>query len=255
VPGLLLHAVFEKLDFPNAGAEAIRLEIARQWPAFPLDAAAHDWIEPLARTVTAALDTPLPLLVADAPAVRLRDVTGADRLPEMRFVFPAALDREQARAISAADLAAVFRRHGGTPAMTEYAARLAELSLRDFRGYWGGAIDLAFRQHGRFFVVDYKSNRLGTAFDDYAPPRLAREMAESHYILQYHLYCVALHRFLAQRVPAYGYETHFGGVYYLFLRGVRASGATTTGVYAHRPPWALIHALDGLFTGGRRGGA
>ena len=42
------------------------------------------------------------------------------------------------------------------------------------------------------------------------------------YYLQYHLYTVALHRFLAQRQPGYRYDKHFGGVLYLFLKGMQA---------------------------------
>ncbi|HBA35433.1 MAG TPA: hypothetical protein DCZ12_15005 [Gammaproteobacteria bacterium] len=67
-------------------------------------------------------------------------------------------------------------------------------------------------------------------------------MKHHHYYLQYIIYCIALHRYLRQRIPSYQYETHFGGVYYLFLRGMRAG--TARGVYHDRLPEALIHALD-----------
>ncbi len=45
-------------------------------------------------------------------------------------------------------------------------------------------------------------------------------MIDHRYDLQYQLYSLALHRYLKQRLPNYDYETHFGGVYYLFLRGI-----------------------------------
>jgi len=69
-------------------------------------------------------------------------------------------------------------------------------------------------------------------------------MAREAYYLQYLIYCVALHRYLAVRVPGYDYETHFGGVRYLFLRGMRPEMGAACGVYADRPARDLIGALD-----------
>ena len=73
------------------------------------------------------------------------------------------------------------------------------------------------------------------------------EMLSSGYVLQYHLYCVALHRHLRRTLRGYDYEEHFGGIFYLFLRGVDGSGKT--GVYRDRPTLALVEDLDGLMGG------
>jgi len=64
--------------------------------------------------------------------------------------------------------------------------------------------------------------------------------------LQYHLYVMVLHRYLQQRLAGYDYETHFGEVYYLFIRGMQA-GLGDTGVFRDRPPLARIEALSKLF--------
>ena len=83
-------------------------------------------------------------------------------------------------------------------------------------------------------------------------------MLEHDYVLQYHLYTVALHRMLAARLPDYDYETHMGGVYYLFLRGLSAEAGDATGIYYDRPPQALTRALSnalGQEPGTREGGA
>ena len=46
-------------------------------------------------------------------------------------------------------------------------------------------------------------------------------MEEADYILQYHLYLLALHRHLkSSKCPAYDYDHSIGGAYYLFLRGL-----------------------------------
>ena len=105
-----------------------------------------------------------------------------------------------------------------------------------------------FRAHGRFYIVDYKSNWLGTRAGDYAQPQLVAAMGEHHYFLQYHLYTLALHRYLALRVPGYDYARDFGGVYYLFVRGMAPEHAPATGVFFDRPEPALIDALAAALT-------
>ena len=76
-------------------------------------------------------------------------------------------------------------------------------------------------------------------------------MAEHHYILQYHLYTVALHRYLKWRIPSYNYERDVGGVYYLFLRGMSPTSGPERGVYFDQPSSTLIHALDSLLMGAK----
>ena len=75
-------------------------------------------------------------------------------------------------------------------------------------------------------------------------------MNHHHYFLQYHIYTVALHRYLRWKLQeAYtskaDYERFFGGVYYLFLRGMQPE--STNGVFFDRPPYELIEALSEAF--------
>jgi len=90
--------------------------------------------------------------------------------------------------------------------------------------------------------MDWKSNQLGAADDDYAPPALDAAMRAAHYTLQYHLYLVALHRHLLLRQPGYDPAAHWGGVAYVFLRGV--AGVGEHGWFRDRPTPALLDALD-----------
>jgi exodeoxyribonuclease V beta subunit len=118
------------------------------------------------------------------------------------------------------------------------------------QGYLRGFIDLVFEQQGRFHVLDWKSNHLGNHPADYAAAPLARAMAAHGYELQALLYTVALHRHLSRRLPGYRYEKHFGGAYYLFVRGVRpgwVEGGVHTGVHVLRPPLALVERLSAMF--------
>ncbi|MBI4754019.1 MAG: hypothetical protein HY778_01035 [Betaproteobacteria bacterium] len=105
-----------------------------------------------------------------------------------------------------------------------------------------------FVHDGRFYVADYKSNWLGAEASDYGPQALAEAMTASGYHLQYLLYTVALHRWLRLRRADYRYERDFGGVLYLFLRGMGVGG-TGQGVYAVHPSVALVERLDRLLAG------
>ena len=71
----------------------------------------------------------------------------------------------------------------------------------------------------------------------------ARIMAEENYVLQYHLYVMALHVYLQDRVPEYHYDTHFGAVYYVFLRGLDPEREPGWGVFRARPTPSLIERM------------
>jgi exodeoxyribonuclease V beta subunit len=103
-----------------------------------------------------------------------------------------------------------------------------------------GFMDLVLEHQGRYFVLDYKSNRLPT----YTPETLQGAILEHRYDVQYTLYILALHRLLVSRLADYDYDLHVGGAVYLFLRGIDQPGA---GVFVDRPPRVLIEALDTAF--------
>jgi len=113
------------------------------------------------------------------------------------------------------------------------------------RGLMQGFIDLVVEAHGRYWVIDYKTNALGPRRADYAGEALAAAVRHHHYDLQYLIYTVALHRYLRRRLPDYEPEPHLGGVQYLFVRALGTDDAT--GVYVDRPPAELIARLDALF--------
>ncbi|MDQ6974890.1 MAG: PD-(D/E)XK nuclease family protein, partial [Mariprofundaceae bacterium] len=123
-------------------------------------------------------------------------------------------------------------------------ATLQNLMGSDCQGWLTGEIDLVFEHAGRYYIADYKSNHLGYTLDDYQFQALQNSIMEHRYDVQYLIYTVALHRYLKLRIPDYDYEQHFGGVYYLFLRGMRAEHGSLYGVFFHKPEVALINILD-----------
>ena len=174
------------------------------------------------------------------PDFTLSRVPWAERLNELEFYFPV-------NQLSPASLAGRF---GGFARTADFTARLERLNFKPAGGFVKGFIDLVFRFDGRFYIVDWKSNWLGNRTEDYGPAALAREMEEHFYPLQYHLYAVALHQYLALRLPDYDYEKHFGGVIYLFIRGMDPA-RPELGVHRDRPPAALIEKLSGLLLAGK----
>ncbi|MGZ9121331.1 MAG: 3'-5' exonuclease, partial [Gemmatirosa sp.] len=241
--GLFFHDVLERHD--PAQPDALRALVDDRLHAYGFDA--NRWTDPVTDALDGVLDARLDSSMGDA-ALRLRNVPLSERLTELRFELPACGDGDGA--ISPAALARAFRDHPGGAltgdTLAHYADRIAALGFRPLRGFLTGAIDLVARHAGRWWLLDYTSNRLGARRADYADERMAREMADAHYVLQYHLYAVALHRWLTLRVPGYDWDRDVGGACYVFLRGVGEG----TGVFVDRPPRARIEALDRLFRDG-----
>jgi exodeoxyribonuclease V beta subunit len=118
----------------------------------------------------------------------------------------------------------------------------APLTEKQMSGFLTGFIDLVCEYQGKFYVMDYKTNYL----TDYQPNSLVAAMREHNYGLQYWLYSVVLHLYLQNRVLDYDYQQHFGGVRYLFVRGMQVDVAMS-GVYADRPNLERLTALVSVF--------
>jgi exodeoxyribonuclease V beta subunit len=127
---------------------------------------------------------------------------------------------------------------------------IQRLKFQDVQGFMKGFIDLIFEYKGRYYIVDYKSNRLADTPSEYTKELMEETIGESHYYLQYLIYCVALQRYLKMRLAdQYDYNSHFGGVFYLFLRGMQPHSNSSTGIYSTRPKAEFINALDDVFSG------
>ena len=112
--------------------------------------------------------------------------------------------------------------------------------------YLKGEIDLVYQHGAQFFIVDYKSNYLGSDFDSYNQAALYDAMTTHSYWLQASIYQVALHRYLKLRLPNYDIHTHLGAVEYAFLRGMSPKH-DTRGKLVKQFDSAFILALDDMF--------
>jgi exodeoxyribonuclease V beta subunit len=115
------------------------------------------------------------------------------------------------------------------------------------RGYLKGFIDFVFQDSGLIYFADWKSDLLR----DYRAETI-RQHVERNYELQALIYSVGVIRLLRICSEA-DYDRRFGGLLYVFLRGVGAEADPAHGIYFQRPDWSEIrrHEDDLMKLGGR----
>ena len=222
-PGTFLHSLFEELDFTQP--------VSTEWVLKMLQSGGFEekWQPVLTDWITAILQAPLT-----QQGMSLSQLTAKDKQVEMEFYLPIASP------LKADALDALIREYD------PLSAGCPPLNFRQVQGMLKGFIDLVFRHEGRYYLLDYKSNWLGDSSDAYTQDAMAAAMQQHRYDLQYQLYTLALHRYLRHRIADYRYDDHFGGVIYLFLRGVDATDPNS-GIFSTRPDAALIEKMDELF--------
>lgn len=230
--GLFIHEVFEHLDFTNADPAYRKDLVFRKLSRYNFD---RQWCGPVCDMVDRVLSTPLPL-VSGEEGPRLDSVSMECRINELEFFFPL-------RSVSPESLAAAYRQAGVESRDDRFAQALKTLAFSPARGVMRGFIDLVFFSAGRYFIVDWKSNFLGPNPASYSQARLREVMEKEFYLLQAHLYAVALNQYLCARLPAYAYASGFGGVYYVFVRGVDPAAGPDYGIYRETPSVELMRAL------------
>ncbi|CAB1368839.1 exodeoxyribonuclease V subunit beta [Denitratisoma oestradiolicum] len=219
--GSALHFLFEHGDFARFDAAAVPAALRQ----FGID---ERWAPQAARLVMATLEADL------GAGLRLNQLPPGRQMRELEFLFPIAAPDPQ-------DLAAAIGPGQGADGHLD--RRVARLQPARAAGFLKGFIDLACEHEDRLWLLDYKSNWLGSRRTDYGPEGLATAMAESGYDLQSLIYTVALHRLQKLRRPDYDYARHMGGVLYLFLRGLPDAG-----VFRWQPDQALVERVDACLT-------
>ncbi len=242
--GNFFHELLEVADFAASAGQlgpAVKAQLdLYRYPSVP-------WDQLVPSALVDVLGTPLQ---AHGDSFCLRDLASHDRLPELEFALPLSLSDQEGHLQEGhlqERLSQAFALGAKTDVERSYPKRVAQLQLGQLQGFVKGFVDLVFHRNGRFYLADYKTNHLGRAWVNYGTPQLEAAMGQGHYFLQSHLYALALHRHLSRTVPSYSYESHFGGVFYLFLRGMGGLEHGDSGVFFHRPPWVRMAALEALF--------
>ena len=219
--GNMLHYLFENIAFNHDGRWNFAIENAIQRYA-PLRAALYT---PMFRLM---LDQVLNASISVGEEVfKLSDISTEHSIHELEFDFSVS-------SFQVTQLAMLSDDH-------------IDVRVKDYseiEGVMNGKIDLFFEHNGKYFVLDWKSNYLGDSVADYIPDRLAVAMNENNYHLQHLIYSLATKKYLESRLPNFDYETQFGGVIYLFLRGLRKNAET--GVYTYKPSLEKMESLEGM---------
>ncbi|MDB5201307.1 MAG: Exodeoxyribonuclease [Ferruginibacter sp.] len=221
--GNLLHYIFETLNFsrPERWADTISQAIQR------FAAGSRNLYETwLPELVAHVMDTEITI---GNVSFRLNEVGFEKRIHEFEFDFPVALFQ---------------------PAMLEELSQeLQTINVKErfnLEGMMNGKIDMFFECKGKYFVLDWKSTYLGDRLEDYDQASVGLAMNEHNYHLQYLIYTLATKKYLESRLPGFDYERDFGGVIYLFVRGIRRD--LPNGIFTAKPRLAQIELLEEMFS-------
>jgi exodeoxyribonuclease V beta subunit len=224
--GTFMHEVFEQIDFidPRDWKKVIQAALSK----YGFDS--KKWLNVIHSMTWKVMHTQLK------SGFSLGEVPRGDRVEEMEFYFP----------IRSGVISQLAEQLPESSYLGRYLRGLAgdQVLQIESQGYLKGLIDLIFRFDGKYFLLDWKSNRLNGRNDGFGHLSLESEMLDHHYILQYHLYLVGLLRFLRARIKGFDYNTHFGGVYYLFVRGMKEG--TDHGAFFDFPEYSVIEQLEGF---------
>lgn len=219
--GTALHEIFEELDFSHRGDMVGHIETTVQKVMDRYNYGNED-LAPVATMVQSVLHK-------DLGGFSLSNLQRQDRLTEMEFYLKAESINEK-----------FLQNLLGT--------EVGHISKGSVNSYLNGFIDLLFRVGDTYFILDWKSNYLGGTPAEYGQKALSEAMLQHNYHLQYLLYTTAVVAFLEKRMPHFSYEKHFGGVYYIFLRGVE-DGDSMNGIYYRKPKEEIIGVLLSHFKG------
>jgi exodeoxyribonuclease V beta subunit len=221
--GNLLHYIFEHIDFSDNRNWKNVVEQALKRLSGSADETYRDQILSLIEQVVGAT-------MPGASPFKLNEVKLEKRLNELEFDFLLSpFNTDQLQALST----------------EEHPFRIK--SIPELEGIMNGKIDLFFEQDGKYYILDWKSNFLGNDLSFYGTDEVKAAMYENNYNLQYLIYTVALTKYLKLRNPQFDYDRDFGGVIYLFLRGVRVGAST--GMYFSKPDKALIKQIKVVIGG------
>ncbi len=233
--GDTVHAAFEHADFtlPTTWPTAVRSALRR-----------HPQTGNDGQPQPAAHESMLLNMLADvvatdiAPGLRLSAIGATQRLSELEFDM--SLTRTNVGSLTQALASVGLQVPPLSPAVLQ----------RPFTGHLRGFMDMVFEHQGRHYVVDWKSNHLGSTPLAYHDAGMERAMQVHGYHLQATLYALALRRHLRLSLGDQNLDAAWGGAVVLFVRGVRPSwrqaDGRPTGVVFNRLPPKTLDALDAM---------
>ena len=228
--GIFFHDILEHLDFTNGDRKYRQELVLSKLSAYGFDSSWVDVIVQMLDRLSAVI------LSRDRAPFSLSAVDNTQRVNEMAFYFPL-------QNLSRNILKQIFDDFSDQGLLMGFPEKMERLTFSPIKGLMKGYLDVLFQYEGRYFVVDWKSNFLGTTLENYQRELLNAEMQKTFYVLQYHLYVLATHLHLKMKMPGYVYERDFGGAFYMFLRGIDVSRGPEYGIFEDCPDIRMVDAL------------
>lgn len=238
--GIFFHDLLEHLDFTCSQSDTYDSLVSEKLLFYGFDS---KWNYTVYRVIDNILN--IPLAINNTPCT-LSQIENDNRINEMEFYYP--LNK-----ITPEKIFHLFSKFNGIHALKKFPSQQEKLIFAPTQGFMKGYIDLVFLTDNKFFIIDWKSNLLGTDNRMYAHDYLVNEMNHSFYTLQYHIYALALHQYLRHRFPGYSYENNFGGIFYMFIRGVDKQLGPSHGIYKDLPNPELLNSMGKMLIPGFKG--
>lgn len=153
----------------------------------------EDWINSTKEMVHNVLNATLP--TSDSKIFKLKEISNENRKNEVEFNF--------------------------------------NVLNKKLNNFCSGFVDLIFRYDGRYYILDWKSDKLNSTFVSYAKADSIKKHVDDSYSIQRVLYSYCLINYLKQfyknEKEEEIFNKYFGGIYYIFLRGCNENSGN--GVY------------------------
>lgn len=232
VTGTFFHEILENLDFTEKDPGVKKNLILEKLKKYGFESS---WMETVYNTINNVISL---RLISDTDGFYLSSIPRMDTSREMEFYYPV-------NSLSPQLLKPVFRNFLNKSMDYSLPEKIESLEFHPTSGFMHGYIDCLIKFKDRYYLIDWKSNFLGETKEDYAPENLRRPMIANYYFLQYYIYTLAVDKYLNSRLSEYSYEKHFGGVFYIFLRGISFSNVNKSyGVYFDKPDASVIRYLS-----------
>ena len=222
--GDLLHSIFEYIDFDNdeTHSDIIGKAFSKHLPA---EKDNKEWQKNILELIVKVLNAQLL-----DNGFSLKQVNRSKRINEFEFHFT---------------MPDEFAINNLENLFDEKDSRKIHAGYGTVKGMMTGFIDMFIEHNGKYYLLDWKSNFLGDDYASYDSDKLEEAMNKNNYHLQYLIYTLAIDTFLKSRSAEYSYDKDFGGVFYLFLRGIQDSG--TSGIYYRKPEYSEVEKLRQIF--------
>ncbi len=211
--GTTVHKIFEKAFTQGADDDKLKKIVEREVESFPsFSSKSSDEQAKIREKLYTMVRETCEKGVCEEGVKKLSEVERKDCACEMEFYFP--IEKSN-------DLCVGLREclEGSTEKIYKRTAtRYFGKGSKNFpiEGFMVGLIDLVVRVGEKFFIVDWKTNKIADKAkltrDD-----LENEMVEHGYALQGLIYAVALRKFL-KKIYGDDHARHLGGVSFFFVR-------------------------------------